>query len=119
MTSERFVVRVRPISKTMTELETADAIVLFSYETPVALKTKRGKQSRYYKTGGKLTQTSKGHITKWLRRCGYEGVTPATMSPMMIDEFLTVTPRNPRRMYQDSHQAHQQRTNTRASGGFR
>jgi hypothetical protein len=53
---------LKPIASNMTELKIGFISILFSYETPVALKNR----GTYYKTNTKWSNTTTRHINKWL-----------------------------------------------------
>lgn len=56
--------QLTPIANNMTQLTTANgAVVLFSYQTPVAALLPNGA---YVKTNKKWSQTTTRHINKWL-----------------------------------------------------
>jgi hypothetical protein len=54
--------KIKPIASNMTELTVPNAVVLFSYETPVACES----NGTYYRTEYKWSQTTTRHINKWL-----------------------------------------------------
>lgn len=56
--------RLKPIGSNMTQIETDQHIVLFSYETPVAFQHKA--TGKYYRTSKKWSTTTSKHINKWL-----------------------------------------------------
>lgn len=56
--------KLTPIGSNMTEVETAQATVLFSYKTPVAACMKDG--SGFIRTDCRWSVTTSKHITKWL-----------------------------------------------------
>lgn len=60
--------KLRQIASNMTEIETNEgALVLFSYETPVAARTASG---HFFHTEKKFSVTTSKHITKWLAEFG-------------------------------------------------
>jgi hypothetical protein len=55
-------VKINPIGSNMTELELANGnTVLFSYKTPVAVRSAEGA----FKTDCRWSLTTKRHISKW------------------------------------------------------
>jgi hypothetical protein len=56
--------RVKNIGSNMTEVETAKATILVSYETPVAACMNDG--TGFIKTDCRWSQTTTRHINKWL-----------------------------------------------------
>ena len=55
---------IKPIGSNKTELHTNDgAVILFSYETPVAAQLAEGG---FIKTSKKWSRTTSKHITQWL-----------------------------------------------------
>ena len=58
------------IASNMTELHTDDAVILFSYETPVAALRKSDHE--YLRTDLFWSQTTSRHINKWGARDGKE-----------------------------------------------
>lgn len=55
-------VKVNPVASNMTELELANGdVVLFSYKTPVAVRSTAGA----FKTAYKWSPTTTRHISKW------------------------------------------------------
>lgn len=56
--------KLNPIATNMTELEYDDGrLILFSYKTPVACRT---KDFKFYQTAEHYSPTTTKHITKWL-----------------------------------------------------
>lgn len=55
---------LRSLGANVTELDTGAAIVLFSYNTPVAAKVK----GKLYRTSESYSKTTTSHINKWLER---------------------------------------------------
>lgn len=55
--------KVTPLSKNRTEIETEDYRILFSYRTPVAYYDK--KLGKYFKTIARWSNTTSRHITQW------------------------------------------------------
>ncbi len=55
---------LKQLAANMTEVETDDYRVLFSYKTPVAYYSK--EQDGYYVTKYKWSNTTTKHISKWL-----------------------------------------------------
>jgi hypothetical protein len=55
--------KLRPIASNMTELESGDKTVLFSYQTPVACHI---AGEGYYRTSKRWSVTTSKHIGKWL-----------------------------------------------------
>jgi hypothetical protein len=56
--------KIKTIASNMTELHTDDAVILFSYETPVAALRKSDHE--YLRTDLFWSQTTSRHINKWL-----------------------------------------------------
>jgi len=56
--------QVKPLASNMTLLETPQALVLFSYQTPVASYDKFTYD--YSRTSKKWSKTTTRHINKWL-----------------------------------------------------
>ena len=59
---------IKPIGSNMTELHFSGGVVLFSYQTPVALKVLNHKTKALdfiYKTDKKWSNTTTKHINKW------------------------------------------------------
>ena len=56
--------KVKPLASNMTLLDTPQALVLFSYATPVASYDK--KTYNYSRTEKKWSKTTTRHINKWL-----------------------------------------------------
>ncbi len=54
--------KLRPLAKNMTELDTGYALVLFSYSTPVAARI----DGQYFRTSEKWSTTTSKHIHRWL-----------------------------------------------------
>lgn len=57
--------RIQQIASNMTELHTADAVILFSYSTPVAALRKADHE--YLRTDRFWSVTTSRHINKWLQ----------------------------------------------------
>lgn len=57
--------KIKNIGSNMTELHTDDAVILFSYETPVALLRKSDHE--YLRTDLFWSVTTSRHINKWLK----------------------------------------------------
>ena len=55
---------LNPIRNNMTELSTPEALILFSYKTPVACRL--DKDMNWYKTSKKWSKTTSRHINQWL-----------------------------------------------------
>jgi len=55
--------KLKPIGSNMTTVETGKALILFSYETPVAVFI---EGEGYYRTSKKWSVTTSRHINKWL-----------------------------------------------------
>ena len=68
--------KLNPIKSNMTELELNDKVILFSYETPVAMCD----YSNIYKTDRYYSQTTTKHINQW-----------ANMRNTSKDELLTIS----------------------------
>ena len=72
--------KIRNVGSNMTELHTTlGAVVLFSYETPVAAENADGE---LFRTEERYSQTTTRHINKWL-----EGREARTVSQHVIDNF--------------------------------
>jgi hypothetical protein len=56
-------IKLNPIASNMTELETANNVILFSYKTPVACRDSGGN---YYRTKQFWSKTTSRHINKWM-----------------------------------------------------
>lgn len=56
--------KLKPIASNMTEVTTQKAIVLFSYQTPVAACIADG--SGFVRTADHYSKTTTRHINKWL-----------------------------------------------------
>ena len=56
--------KIKSIASNMTELHTDDAVILFSYETPVAALRKADHE--YLRTNLFWSVTTSRHINKWL-----------------------------------------------------
>jgi len=57
--------KLNPIKPNMTEIETDNLLVLFSYKTPVAYC--QLPHGPYYKTNQKWSKTTTKHINIWLK----------------------------------------------------
>ena len=60
---------LNPISANMTEIDFGNGMqILFSYKTPVAVFDWRNgfRNSRYYRTSTRWSNTTQRHINKWL-----------------------------------------------------
>jgi hypothetical protein len=55
--------RLNPIGKNMTQLECVGNLILFSYQTPVAMLHRTGQA---FKTNKRWSATTTRHINKWL-----------------------------------------------------
>ena len=78
-----------PIASNMTEIETDDARILFSYRTPVAAYVfGRG----YVKTEKKWSVTTSRHINKWMDMdmpiTGTVAVTPEKVAQTYLDKLV-------------------------------
>ena len=73
--------QLTPIGSNMTEVETADARILFSYRTPVAAYV---FGEGYVKTSTWYSTTTSRHINKWL-----QGVNADTVDQEMLDSLTT------------------------------
>lgn len=63
-TKKEAMLQLNPIGPNMTEVETDEVIVLFSYSTPVAYEDKASGQC--YRTSERFSTTTSRHINKWL-----------------------------------------------------
>jgi len=70
--------KLNPIKNNMNELELNDKVILFSYNTPVAMCD----YSNIYKTDRYYSQTTTKHINQW-----------ANMRNTSKDELLTISQR--------------------------
>lgn len=70
--------RIQQIASNMTELHTDDAVILFSYSTPVAVLRKADHE--YLRTDRFWSVTTSRHINKWL-----QGVEAQTVSQAEIE----------------------------------
>ena len=72
--------QLTPIATNMTEIETSEARILFSYRTPVAAYVfGRG----YVRTETKWSVTTSRHINKWL-----DGVTAEKVAQTYLDNLV-------------------------------
>ncbi len=72
--------QLTPIATNMTEIETSEARILFSYRTPVAAYVfGRG----YVRTETKWSVTTSRHINKWL-----DGVTAEKVAQTYLDKLV-------------------------------
>ena len=69
--------KIKPIASNLTELHTDDAVILFSYETPVAALRKADHE--YLRTDQFWSQTTSRHINKWLQGVKAETVPQAEL----------------------------------------
>ena len=81
--------QLTPIAPNMTEIETSEARILFSYRTPVAAYVfGRG----YVKTEKKWSVTTSRHINKWIAMdmpvTGTVAVTPEKVSQTYLDNLV-------------------------------
>ena len=81
--------QLTPIASNMTEIETSEARILFSYRTPVAAYVfGRG----YVKTEKKWSVTTSRHINKWIGMdmpvSGHVAVTPEKVSQTYLDNLV-------------------------------
>lgn len=58
--------KLTPLASNMTEVETENKIVLFSYQTPVASRELGSCGMEYFKTDKHWSVTTTRHINKWL-----------------------------------------------------
>lgn len=56
-------IKLNPIKNNMTELQTPNNLILFSYKTPVACRDSGGN---YYRTKKFWSKTTSRHINQWL-----------------------------------------------------
>lgn len=73
--------KVQPLASNMTLLSTDEALVLFSYSTPVAVYDKHNHD--YFKTAKWWSKTTTRHINKWL-----DGVQAHEKPQEFFDEYL-------------------------------
>ena len=71
--------KLSPIQSNLTELDVGGLLVLFSYETPVALRNR----GQYYKTDKKWSNTTTRHVNKWL-----DGAEALPVEQSYFDELL-------------------------------
>lgn len=64
---------VRVVGSNMISVTHGDAEVLYSYETPVAVKVHTGQRGDVYVTTKPWSRTTSKHIGEWLRTFGYSG----------------------------------------------
>ena len=81
--------QLTPIASNMTEIETKDARILFSYRTPVAAYVfGRG----YVKTEKWYSTTTTRHINKWISMdmpvTGYSAVTTTEVPQTYLDKLV-------------------------------
>jgi len=81
--------QLTPIAPNMTEIETSEARILFSYRTPVAAYVfGRG----YVKTEKKWSVTTSRHINKWMDMdmpiTGTVAVTPEKVAQTYLDNLV-------------------------------
>jgi len=81
--------QLTPIAPNMTEIETSEARILFSYRTPVAAYVfGRG----YVKTEKKWSVTTSRHINKWMEMdmpiTGTVAVTPEKVEQTYLDNLV-------------------------------
>ena len=81
--------QLTPIAPNMTEIETSEARILFSYRTPVAAYVfGRG----YVKTEKKWSVTTSRHINKWMAMdmpiTGTVAVTPEKVAQTYLDNLV-------------------------------
>ena len=74
--------KIKSIASNMTELHTDDAVILFSYETPVAALRKADHE--YLRTVLFWSVTTSRHINKWL-----QGVEAQTVPQSKIEELVS------------------------------
>lgn len=74
---------IKHLGKNTTELHLKNVIILFSYETPVAVYS---PELGFLKTEQKFSRTTSSHITKWIGATKRIPVT--TVSQDKILEFL-------------------------------
>jgi hypothetical protein len=72
---------LRPLGSNVTEIETDEAIVLFSYSTPVAYQDKA--TGAFYRTSERYSVTTSRHINKWL-----EGAEAAEVDQAQLDNLV-------------------------------
>ena len=79
---------LNPIKANMTELDTKDLTILFSYKTPVAFVNK--ETSIFYRTSKKWSQTTTRHINAWLKEFPYARNNTHEISQETIDKIVEV-----------------------------
>ncbi len=69
------------VGPNMIEVDHGSVYVLYSYETPVAIRPREGEGSRPLVTGTFHSRTTSKHIGVWLRSHGYAGIDDAVRLP--------------------------------------
>ena len=72
--------KIKSIASNMTELHTDDAVILFSYSTPVAALRKA--DHKYLRTDQFWSVTTSRHINKWLSGVDAQTVPQAELEGM-------------------------------------
>lgn len=73
--------KLKVVGSNMTEVEAGNALVLFSYSTPVAARYMNpAGETEYIKTSKKWSATTSRHINKWL-----DGVAAREVSQDFMD----------------------------------
>jgi hypothetical protein len=77
--------KVKPIGSNRTELHLNNgAVILFSYQTPVAAQLAEGG---FVRTSTKYSRTTSKHVTQWL-----EGARAREVDQAVLDNLAEVTP---------------------------
>jgi len=85
--------KLNPIASNMTEVTTENAVVLFSYKTPVAaLVREMGTEGvevwHQYRTTKKWSNTTTRHINKWNPKGGAFGLMPQGFFDGLLGDSL-------------------------------
>ena len=72
--------KLKPIGNNQTELDTGKAVILFSYETPVAVYS----HGKYYRTDKYFSPTTSKHINKWIGDNPYVTIPQTQIEGYMI-----------------------------------
>jgi hypothetical protein len=76
---------VSPFTVNMTQIETDNYLVLFSYRTAAAYIDKQTGEA--YRTDRYWSQTTTRHINKWFKDMGY-GHAPVQISQKLLDGLI-------------------------------
>jgi hypothetical protein len=76
---------LKPIASNMTELTLGDKTILFSYETPVAL---RGERGICIKTSKHWSNTTSRHINQWFKSEIAQGCSPFVKPQEYFDSLV-------------------------------